>query len=277
MPIRIGTSGWSYKEWEGVFYPDAKIPKLSYYSKVFDTAEIDSTFYANPSRGLVFGWARNTPKNFEFAVKLPQVITHKKKLDLKLGVEVDLKNFLELLKPLDDSGKLGPLLIQLPPSFDNTKKDALETFLDALPEDHLFAIEFRNKSWLEDHELYSLLREYNVANAIVDEPLMPVDLTLTSDFTFIRWHGKGTGLWYDYRYKEEELTPWIERVSSISKAKKVYGYFNNHFHGFAVENALWLLEKTGLASDSQKKTLTQVSDYIENKKSTAPKESKIQS
>ena len=85
MPLMVGTSGWSYKEWEKIFYPDSKTPKLSYYSKIFKTAEIDSTFYANPKRGLVFGWAKNTPKNFQFSVKLPQLITHKKKLDLAQG------------------------------------------------------------------------------------------------------------------------------------------------------------------------------------------------
>jgi uncharacterized protein YecE (DUF72 family) len=274
MSVRIGTSGWSYKEWEGVFYPDAKTPKLSYYSKVFDTAEIDSTFYANPARGLVFGWARNTPSNFEFAVKLPQLITHKKKLDLSLGVEVDLRNFLDLLKPLHDSKKLGPLLIQLPPSFDTRKKETLETFLEALPKDHLFAIEFRNKSWLNDTQLYSLLRKYNVANTIVDEPLLPVDLTLTSDFTFIRWHGWGKRIWYDYHYSEKELEPWVERVKSVSsKAKKVYGYFNNHFHGYAIENGLWLLDKIGLANDDQRQTLLKVRDYIK-KNSLRSKENK---
>jgi uncharacterized protein YecE (DUF72 family) len=78
--IRIGTSGWSYKEWENIFYPDSETPKLTYYSGTFQTAEIDSTFYANPTRGLVFGWLRNTPKDFQFSAKLPQTITHKKDL-----------------------------------------------------------------------------------------------------------------------------------------------------------------------------------------------------
>ncbi len=126
LSIRIGTSGWSYKEWEGVFYPDSNTPKLSYYSSIFNTAEIDSTFYANPAKGLVLGWARNTPKDFQFAVKLPQTITHKKHLELSQGVEIDLKDFLELMRPLHEAGKLGPLLIQLPPSFDSSKESNLK-------------------------------------------------------------------------------------------------------------------------------------------------------
>ena len=123
MSLKVGTTGWSYKEWEKVFYPDSKTPKLKYYSGIFDTAEIDSTFYANPSKGLVFGWLRNTPKDFEFSVKLPQAITHKKQLDIKHGVEIDLSEFLNLMKPLHDANKLGPLLIQLPPSFDSSNID----------------------------------------------------------------------------------------------------------------------------------------------------------
>ena len=145
----VGTSGWSYKEWEKVFYPDSKTPKLRYYSNIFNTAEIDSTFYANPKRGLVLGWVKNTPEDFQFSVKLPQEITHKKKLDPDLGVDADLDDFVELMKPLHDSEKLGPLLIQLPPSFDSTKIDKLEKFLEMLPKDHMFAIEFRNKSCKE--------------------------------------------------------------------------------------------------------------------------------
>jgi uncharacterized protein YecE (DUF72 family) len=265
MALKIGTSGWSYKEWEKVFYPDSKTPKLKYYSSIFDTAEIDSTFYANPSKGLVFGWTRNTPENFEFSVKLPQTITHKKKLDLEQGVEIDLNEFLELMKPLHDADKMGPLLIQLPPSFDSSKIDMLKSFFELLPSDHKFAIEFRNESWLEDSKnLYALLGRYNIANTIVDEPLLPVDLTVTSsEFSFIRWHGKGKRIWYDYEYSSDEIDPWVPRVKEItSKTKKTYGYWNNHFRGFALENGLELLQKLDLATDKQKATLAKVHDYL---------------
>ena len=272
--IRIGTSGWSYKEWEGVFYPNSKTPKLTFYSSIFNTVEIDSTFYANPSRGLVIGWVQNTPKNFEFAVKIPRTITHEKELDLRKGAEVDLLKFLDLVNPLHETEKLGPLLIQLPPSFDSQKIDKLEEFLEALPtkseKTYKFSVEFRNKSWLEEDEkkeMISLLRKYNVTNTIVDEPLMPIDLIPTCDFAFIRWHGHGKRPWYNYRYSEKELDLWVERVNKrkekFKDVKKIYGYFNNHFHGYAVENSLEFLTKLGIATENQKTILPSVKDRIE--------------
>jgi uncharacterized protein YecE (DUF72 family) len=266
MSVAIGTSGWSYKEWEKVFYPDSKTPKLKYYSSIFGTAEIDSTFYANPNKGLVFGWMRNTPKDFQFSVKLPQTITHKKQLDLEKGVEIDLSEFLDLLRPLHETNKLGPLLIQLPPSFDSTKIDKLEKFFEILPKDHMFAVEFRNKSWLENSkELYASLSRHNVSNTIVDEPLLPIDLSVTSqEFAFVRWHGKGKRIWYDYEYSESEIEPWVPKIKEImSKTKKTYGYWNNHFRGFAIENGLELLKRLEIATDKQKEVLASVRGYIE--------------
>jgi uncharacterized protein YecE (DUF72 family) len=269
--IRIGTSGWSYKEWERVFYPDSKTPKLSYYSSVFNTAEIDSTFYTNPSKGMVLGWVKNTPKDFEFSVKLPQTITHKKKLDLRAGAEIDLLEFLDLIDPLREAGKLGPLLIQLPPSFSKNNLDDLEEFLKSLPHNkkhYMFAIEFRNKSWLNEvGALNRLLSRHNVARTVVDEPLLPVDLTPTADFSFIRWHGRGSRPWYNYRYNNEEIEPWTERVKEqAQKTKKVYGYFNNHFHGYAVENSLEFLKNLGIATEKQKDVLSGTLDFIEGKR-----------
>ncbi len=255
--IRLGTSGWSYKEWEKVFYPNSKTPKLSYYSSIFSTAEIDSTFYAYPNRGLVIGWARNTPPSFQFSAKIPKLITHDKKLDLEQGVEVDLVKFIDLLSPLKDSKKLGPFLIQLPPSFSREEVDKLQNFFEILPREYMFAVEFRHLSWLEDLDsVYSLLRKYHVSTTIVDEPLLPVDLTTTADHAFVRWHGKGKRVWYNYEYSAEELSPWVDRVEKVSKdVKRVYGYFNNHFHGSAVLNSLEMLMKLGLANQIQKKTL----------------------
>src|SRR5487761_13538 len=263
--VRIGTSGWSYKEWEGVFYPDSKTPKLSFYSKVFDTAEIDSTFYANPSRGLVLGWLKNTPSNFEFSVKLPKLITHDKKLELKNGVEIDLNTFLELVWPLHQAKKLGPLLIQLPPSFSAHRKKVLEEFFQVLPSKYRFAVEFRNKTWLKEKSMRALLEKHNIANTTVDEPLLPVDLSLTSDVAFIRWHGHGERPWYDYRYSEKEMEPWVEKVKDgLKSAKKVYGYFNNHFHGYAIENGLEFMDMMGISNTDQRSMLSEVKSRIEN-------------
>lgn len=255
--VRLGTSGWSYKEWEKIFYPDSKTPKLSFYSSIFPTAEIDSSFYAYPNKGLAIGWVRNTPANFQFSAKLPKLITHDKKLDLEQGVEVDLAKFLEIFDPLKNSKKLGALLIQLPPSFSREEIRVLADFFEILPRDHEFAVEFRNTSWLENpDELNQLLRKYNISNTIVDEPLLPTDLTTTADFAFVRWHGRGRRVWYNYEYSSEELDPWVERVNEVSKkVKKVYGYFNNHFHGSAVLNSLEMLEKLSMINKKQKETL----------------------
>ena len=265
--LLIGTSGWSYNEWAGVFYPDTKSNKLSFYSEVYGTAEVDSSFYAFPSKGRVLGWARHTPEKFVFSVKLPQLLTHEKKLDLGKGVEADLVRFLGLLRPLIASGKLGPVLVQLPPSFSfNPDYEKLRAFLDKTPEDVKFAVEFRHPSWLRE-ETWSLLRSRNVANVIVDEPLLPPDTVVTADFSFIRWHGRGSRPWYNYRYSDRELEAWVPRVKDVvSRAKQTYGYFNNHFKGFAVENSLKMMEKLAVSTPQQNEVRERATRFIETGK-----------
>jgi uncharacterized protein YecE (DUF72 family) len=260
----VGTSGWSYNEWAGVFYPSSSTNKLSFYSKVFKTAEVDSSFYAYPSKGLVLGWARHTPDDFVFSVKLPRLLTHEKKLDLSKGVEADLVRFLGLLKPLMMGGKLGPVLIQLPPSYSfQTDFEKLKGFLEKIPEDVKFAVEFRHPSWLRE-DVWSFLRAKNVANVIVDEPLLPPDTVVTADFAFIRWHGHGTRPWYNYRYSEKELQSWAPKVREVTaRAKVTYGYFNNHFSGFAVENSLRMMEILGAASPQQQETRAKASRFLD--------------
>ncbi len=265
--LAIGTSGWSYSEWGGVFYPSSNTNKLSFYSRTFNTVEIDSTFYAYPAKGLVMGWSRYTPDDFVFSAKLPKQITHDKELDPEKGVETDLTRFLSLMKPLIASGKLGPILVQLPPSFtfeDDFRK--LEGFLGIIPEDVTFAVEFRHPSWLRD-EAWSLLRSHNVANVIVDEPLLPPDTIVTADFAFIRWHGRGSRPWYNYRYNERELEAWVPKVKEVAgAAKKTFGYFNNHFRGFAVENSLRMMNMLGVATPKQDETREKATNYIEGRK-----------
>ena len=263
--VRLGTSGWSYKEWEGPFYPKGEKKKLTFYSKYFETVEIDSTFYAYPSKGMILGATKSTPPNFVFSAKLPKLITHEKALDPEKGVKEDLYRFMHLMKPLIEDGKLGPLLVQLPPSFthaDGFRK--LKGFLDVLPSGVMFAVEFRNRSWLSKADALELLRERNVAITTVDEPLLPPDTTTTADFAFVRWHGRGERPWYNYRYRQGELQDWTKKVESIAtKTKKVYGYFNNHFRGYAVENSLKMMELLGLADAEQRKLLAQVSNKID--------------
>jgi uncharacterized protein YecE (DUF72 family) len=251
--VFFGTSGWSYKEWEEVFYQKGEKRKLRAYSRVFKTVEIDSTFYRYPSKGMVMGWVRYSPSDFIFTAKLPKVITHDKKLGLKKDIKTDLEAYLDLMRPLQLNGKLGCLLIQLPPKYEYNPKN-LESFFELVDPNFRFAVEFRNLSWMRD-ETWKLLEKYDVAYVNVDEPLLPPEVHLTTDFTYFRWHGRGERPWFDYRYSKEEIDPWIPKVEDAArKVKKVYGYFNNHFHGYAPENCLYLLEKLGLLSDEQKRS-----------------------
>jgi uncharacterized protein YecE (DUF72 family) len=264
--VNIGTSGWSYKEWEGVFYPPKEKSKLTFYSRYFKTVEIDSSFYAYPKQGMVYGLARYTPDDFTFSAKLPKLITHDKKLDLDKGVHADLVRFLRLMKPLVDKRKLGPVLIQLPPNFSYDKDvKKLKGFLGGLPGDVSFAVEFRNLSWLRP-ETWDILKKNDVSNTIVDEPLLPPDTVVTSkNLSFIRWHGRHDKPWYDYRYGGEELDSWVPKVKEVSsQVKKTYGYFNNHFRGCAVENALQMLEKLGAATAEQKELQKSVTQRIDD-------------
>jgi uncharacterized protein YecE (DUF72 family) len=250
--IFLGTSGWSYKEWEEVFYKKGEKRKLRAYSRVFKTVEIDSTFYRYPSKGMVMGWLRYSPSDFAFSAKLPKVITHDKKLGLKSNVEPELNAYLELMRPLQLGGKLACLLIQLPPKYDYNLEN-LESFFELLDPLFRYAVEFRNLSWIRD-ETWGLLKKYNVAYVIVDEPLLPPEVHLTADFAYFRWHGQGERPWFDYRYSKAELEPWVPKVEESSrKVKKVVGYFNNHYHGYAPENCLYLIERLSLLSEEQKK------------------------
>ena len=249
--ILLGTSGWSYREWEGVFYRKSEKRKLRAYTHVFKTVEINSTFYRYPSKGMVIGWLRYSPSDFIFTAKLPKVITHDKKLGLKEDVKTDLEAYLELMRPLQLGGKLACLLIQLPPKY-GYNPDNLESFFKLLDPLFRYAVEFRNLSWMRD-ETWDLLKEYEVAYTNVDEPLLPPEVHLTTDFAYFRWHGRGEMPWFDYRYENTEIDEWVPKVENAAKkVTKVYGYFNNHFHGYAPENCLYLIEKLGLLSEEQK-------------------------
>jgi uncharacterized protein YecE (DUF72 family) len=253
--IFLGCCGWSYKEWEGNFYPKkAKESKLRAYSRVFKTAEIDSTFYRNPSKETVMGWLKYSPSDFVFSAKLPKTITHDKVLSLKKDVKADLEIFLDLMMPLQLGGKLACLLIQLPPKYSYNPKN-LEAFFQILDSRFRYAVEFRNLTWLmAETRTFELLEKYQVAYTNVDEPLLPPEMHLTADFSYFRWHGHGENIWFDYRYSKEELEPWVPKVEDTAgKVKKVYGYFNNHYHGYAPENCLQLIERLGLLSEQQKK------------------------
>lgn len=253
--ILLGTCGWRYREWKGNFYMKRSgQSKLRLYSRIFRTAEIDSTFYRNPSKGTVMGWLKYSPSDFIFTAKLPKLITHDKALGLRRDVKADLVEFLDLMRPLLLGGKLGCLLIQLPPKYTYNPEN-LESFFQMLDPTFRYAVEFRNVTWLMPQtRTFKLLEKYRVAYTNVDEPLLPPEMHLTADFAYFRWHGHGENIWFDYRYSKDELEPWVPKVEEATgKVKKVYGYFNNHYHGYAPENCLQLMEQLGLLSQEQKK------------------------
>jgi uncharacterized protein YecE (DUF72 family) len=262
----FGTSGWSYKEWVGPFYPAEK-KMFSHYAKFFKTVEINSTFYNYPSKASILGLDRVSPANFVFSAKLPRLITHEKRLNPELLVKADLIRFLELLDPLYARGKLGCILIQLPPSFTYERDyENFKSFLEMLPDGYEFAAEFRNHSWLRD-ETWSLLNLHRVAYCVVDEPLLPPDVQVTADFTYFRWHGRGSKIWYDYHYSEEELQNWVLKIEAAPKnVKKIYGYFNNHFHGYAVENCMEILEMLKASKPEHAKVKDKILQYNAEKK-----------
>jgi uncharacterized protein YecE (DUF72 family) len=242
--IRLGTAGWKYKDWLGSLYP-SKQHQFLYYRKLFDTAEIDSTFYRYPSAKAVAAWAR-VPEDFIFTAKVPQEVTHNLKLDINAGADRRMLDFLELMEPLREARRLGPLLLQLPPSYD-FNPDGLSAFLDVLPEGWQFAVEFRHPSWMTD-ETFKLLRHHEAAYCVVDEPLLPPRVEVTAPFGYIRWHGRGQKLWYYYLYSKEELKEWVPRVQATEKqcSQPVYGIFNNHWHGFAARNCVEMAELLGV-------------------------------
>ena len=240
--LYIGTSGWGYPEWHGPVYPHELKPihRLAFYDQLFKTVELNTSFYHNPRLDSILRWAKTVSEGFRFAVKLPQRITHEKKL---VDTQTDVQHFMGLI---DGFGpKIGPILIQLPPSFD-ADLSIMRKFLKILPDRYRYALEVRHPSWLKDHQFFDLLTHFDIAYCIVDEPLLPPVLNITTDFTYIRWHGHGKRIWYDYKYQQKDIETWSSRVIKVAdQVKTVYGYFNNHFHGYAINNCRDLLNLLG--------------------------------
>jgi uncharacterized protein YecE (DUF72 family) len=241
--IRIGCSGWNYAHWRnGVFYPPRCAPRnwLRYYANYFDTVEINMTFYRLPKAPIVQRWVDESPSGFTFAVKVSRYVTHIKRL---LDVPEHLPLLYERIQPLLRSPKLGPLLWQLPPTF-QADHDRLARALEHLHDGHRHAFEFRHPSWFTE-QTYTLLREHNVALVIGDRPQVN-DFQAherTADFTFVRFHG-GTEGW-NGNYSHAELDLWADRLESWSDEVDVFAFFNNDWEGYAIENALYLKERLG--------------------------------
>ena len=231
--LHLGTIGWSYSFWRGSFYPDKAASKdfLAYYSSKFSTVEVDSTFYRIPNQQTVVNWREQTPGGFLFSLKFPRVITHVKMLK-DCQRETDL--FLERTKLLKE--KLGPLLLQFPPSFGIERLSSLADFLRKLPKTHRYVIEVRDPVFLNE-EFYRLLRECNVALAWVDSPSMPGISEVSSDFLYVRWEGDRTKVKGVLGKIEvdvhENLRLWADKIKPyLSKQMKVFGYFSKYYSGY---------------------------------------------
>lgn len=239
--VYVGTSGWQYRDWQGGFYPK-KVPVsdwLEYYSKHFNTVEVNATFYHQMKPSTFAGWAVKVPTTFVFSVKANRFITHIKRL---LDCDEPLKRLLEQVKELGNN--LGPNLFQLPPRWKvNTQR--LSTFCKPLPKEKLFAFEFRDESWFQS-KIFNILKNYNVAAVINDSPHFPKTEEITTNFTYIRLHGPSA--LYSSEYSKTELKTWAAKIQKwLKSCITVFAYFNNDVGGFAVKNArtlISMLEKT---------------------------------
>jgi uncharacterized protein YecE (DUF72 family) len=236
--VRIGCSGWNYKHWREVVYPKGLPPRrwLEHYAGLFDTVEVNTTFYRLPTVKAVAGWVEQSPPDFLFAVKASRFLTHLKRLT-DMGEPV--RRFYERIEPLVRSPKLGPVLWQLPPNFPRSDERLASALAQLPPGRHAF--EFRHPSWFVD-ETYDALRRARVALVIGDDPRRPFQTReLTADFTFLRFHHGGG----DGNYSHQQLGAWARRIEEWREQVDVYAYFNNDWAGFAVENGLWLRERLG--------------------------------
>ena len=231
--LLLGCSGWNYPDtaskggWTEIFYPDKETKRLRYYSQFFDTAEMDSTFYnrfySKMTKGTFIGMAKATTEKFQFSIKVPETITHDKRLNIDKGAITDFEEFLDKISPLKEANKLGAILIQLPPSFTVNEFKDIESFLKRLPRvnsnnyNYQYAIEFRHPSWKTEGP-WEMLKHYNIAAVITDSPAKEnlqflSDVVITADHSFVRFHGRNTKdhYWYNYLYSQQELKPWVDK------------------------------------------------------------------
>jgi uncharacterized protein YecE (DUF72 family) len=289
--IHIGTSGWHYPSaggWNGLFYPKPRprgFDELTFYSRFFDTVEINATFYGQPRAEVAATWAERTPEGFQFSVKLYQQFTHPKMflervtkdLARRLGtadipaeaiaalIEAnasDIDEFKRGIAPLAEARKLGPLLAQFPASFkdDPTSRAHLAALLRAFGE-YSVAVELRHRTWSDNRpKTLELLEAFGAGWVQIDEPKFAdsirQDLSATdAPFFYLRLHGRNAKQWWhhahrddrcDYLYRKDELEPIADAIKSASgHGKRAYVYANNHKNAQAVVNAGELKELVG--------------------------------
>ena len=252
MKAVIGTSGYSYEDWRGVFYPE-NLPKgkmLDFYVQHFKTVEINSSYYAIPHPAVFYQMTLKTPVDFEFVVKVHQSTTHERPKD-----DPALLKLLEAVKPMREAGKFAGFLAQFPYSFKNSpqSREYLKSINDQLQSLPLF-VEFRNLTW-DQPETYQFLQENQILYVNVDEPplkglLKPQEI-VTGRLGYVRFHGRNSQEWwegtnqtrYNYLYSKTELDEWLIGLSRIlKKTYKTYIFFNNHPQGKAIQNANMMRE-----------------------------------
>ncbi len=240
----MGTSGFSYDDWIGAVYPQ-DMPRnqwLPFYATLFDTVELNVTYYRIPSWKVVKGWVDRTPQEFVFTVKAHRTLTHERK-------EPDFDSYSASLAPLVEAGKLACVLAQFPHSFrpNPLNRDYLLTVREGLP-DYPVVVEFRNSAWVTE-ETFALLESHNLGFCCVDEPnlkgLMPSMVHATGPVAYVRFHGRNAERWwqhehawerYDYTYEEPELAEWIPKLRALdSAAPLTLVYANNHYRGQSVD------------------------------------------
>ena len=250
--IFIGTAGFSYQDWKGAFYPENQDKKymLEYYSSNFPVVEVNSTWHALPSPKGILSMARRTAPDFQFIIKAYKGLTHAYKDNLG-----EFEGFREVLRPMEDHGKLACVLAQFPWGFKNcdANRGYLRFFREQLPAQDI-VVEFRNEGWIND-ETMDLLRELCMGYCCVDEPqlhgLVKPHVLLTGDIAYVRFHGRNYETWwdrrrqswerYDYLYNEDELSEWLPGLLRLDdKAQRTYVIFNNHYRGKAPRNAVMM-------------------------------------
>ena len=259
--IRIGTCAWRFEDWRDAFYPP-DLPEshwLEFYARYFPTVEVDSTFYAPPRPDAVRRWLDLTPSHFRFSCKLPREITHQCKLR---DCSAELNRFLRAIEPL--APKLHIILVQLPPSFvAKEAKEPLRSFLEQLPRDFRFAVEFRHLGWHRPQFIH-LLEKYRICwvwadtSPLNERNLAPFEFQpRTTDFLYVRLLGDHTTRYdpdgkHQHRYgkllwkREAALESWALKIErQLSDVRAVYAYVNNHFEGFALESSQRLAERLG--------------------------------
>jgi uncharacterized protein YecE (DUF72 family) len=277
--IKVGTAGFSYpgappKGWYGAFYPTKKtkgFDELKYYSSIFNTCEINQTFYRPPSAKVTQAWAAKTPDDFRFAIKLWQKFTHPKKIDRKKSAnewdaptQKDFDEFRAGILPLAEAGKLGALLLQYPTAFHYTPEN-LEQLAETLKwfYDYTKVIELRHKSWSENRDdTRRLLQEYRAGEVLIDEPKFKTsirqDLDPAGDILYFRAHGRNAKKWwhaqeswerYDYLYSRGEIQEHAEKIATAARKptlKAAFGVYNNHARANAPANAIMLAQELGV-------------------------------